>query len=266
MTRAQGTAMKLCQYLSSLLLVFICLPLMASQNTGSAKTLNGKTYSLLFFISDKTSAWSRVEKQQMLQQIIDAETWLTEQALHYNQALKFEHGFFGWDTDIKMETMPEGTASGKEDVELVEAITTQIGYNSPKELLEKIPADNIQLLFIFKKDGISYAIPYSDEVDEKYYLESMALYHRFDAETPQCTACIAHEFLHLFGAWDLYTTHQTTKKQEEKAREQYPNSIMLRTSYAIEELMIDPVTAWRIGWTKEPPLGGDFFRPQPRTP
>ena len=249
--------------LPRILFLFCILPLMGSRNAGSAKTLDGKTYSLLFFISDEKSEWTYIEKQQMLQYVTDAEIWLTAQAKRYERNLQFEHGFFGWEKDITVASMPQGNRSGKEDVFLTNKIITKVGYTSQQQLIDQIPAQNIQLLFLFKCDGISYAFPYSPEVADEFYLEGMSIYHRFNAKTPQCRACVAHEMLHLFGAWDLYQSFQTSKIQEEQARKQFPNSIMLRTTYNIDELNIDPVTAWRIGWLEKEPLGARFFTPTP---
>ena len=72
--------------------------------------------------------------------------------------------------------------------------------------------------------------------------------------------CIAHEILHLFGGWDLYKTFQTSEEQEKEARIQFPNSVMLRTSYDVSDVEIDPLTAWRIGWSEQP-TGAYFFQP-----
>ena len=247
-------------------LCLLCLltPLLGSRNAGSAKKLKGKTYSLLFFLSDAESEWSYIEKQRILQQITDAEIWLTKQAKKYNHSLKFEHGFFGWEQDIPFEGMPKGNRSGKEDVFLTNKIIQKVGFRTQDQLIAQVPAENLQLLFLFKRDGINYAFPFSQCLGEEFYVEGMSIYHQFDKDTPQCTSCIAHEMLHLFGAWDLYESFQTTKAQEERARKIYPTSIMLKTSYNIEELSIDPVTAWRIGWAEEPPQGGNFFSPNPK--
>ena len=247
---------------SSLLLFCMMLPLMGSRDAGSAKRLVGKTYSLLFFISDQKSEWSALEKQQFLQLIRDAEVWLTKQAKSYDQQITFDYGVFGWKKDIEMNTMPDGTRSGKENVRLTKGIIEKLGYHNSQELLEQIQADNIQLLFLFKKDGVSYAFPFEKHLDPEFYLEGMAIYHRFDPQTPQCSACIAHEFLHLFGAWDYYKSFQTTIAQQDRAKALYPNSIMLRTSYDIQELNIDPITAWRIGWIEEKPHDASFFQPK----
>ena len=70
---------------------------------------------------------------------------------------------------------------------------------------------------------------------------------------------MAHELLHIFGAWDMYETFRVTKAQMDVASRLYPNSVMLRTSYNPYELTIDPVTGWRIGWCDKPDNSLNFF-------
>ena len=59
---------------------------------------------------------------------------------------------------------------------------------------------------------------------------------------------MAHEILHQFGAWDLYFGERQTKESAAKAKELYPNSVMINTYKNKSELEIDRLTAWRIGW------------------
>ena len=244
-----------------LLLLFCMLPLMGSRNVGSAKKLLGTTYSMIFFVSDHQSSWTKNEKKQMLQLLVDAEDWLVEQGKGYGQSLVFDHGLFGWEEDIKLASIPEGTRSGNEDVRLTNKIIRVVGYQNQQQILDQIKADNIQLLFFFKKDGVSYSFPFEKGLSKEFYLEGMAIYHQFRPKVPQCRSCIAHEILHVFGAWDFYKSFQTTQAQEYRAKKDFPNSVMLRTSYTIKELTIDPVTAWRIGWSEQEPKGASFFRP-----
>jgi hypothetical protein len=66
------------------------------------------------------------------------------------------------------------------------------------------------------------------------------------------TGVIAHEFLHLFGAWDLYHDPLKSKKQNKKLkrfRNKYPNTIMSEaTSAGLYSLKISPITKYLIGW------------------
>lgn len=251
------------KYSKMLLLLCSLLPSFGFRGTGSAKMLEGKTESVIFFISDPNTEWTQEEKKDMVQLIYDAENWLIKEASKNGKELNFSHHFFGWEEDITVPAIQDGIRSGYEDVTLAKKITGILGYDSPQQVLEQFPADNTQLLFVLKKDGASYAFAYDDGMADQYYVEGMAIYHRFAPDTPNCAACVAHEMLHLFGAHDYYKTFQTTAEQEAEARQKYPDSIMLRTSYDITELEIDQITKWRIGWSEDKPSQADFFNPVP---
>jgi hypothetical protein len=66
-------------------------------------------------------------------------------------------------------------------------------------------------------------------------------------------AVIAHEFLHIFGALDLYMSpfdrKKRTLKNKVKIMKAYPNEIMAYTYRPIESLNISPLTKYFIGWT-----------------
>ena len=139
----------------------------------------------------------------------------------------------------------------------------QVGYDDSQDFLDRYGHRQNQVVFFMKRDGASYAIPQEDDLSSRYNLEGLVLYQAFGPQTPQCASCIAHEILHVFGAWDFYPTFQTSEAQFQKANQEFPNSVMLRTSYNEFELSIDPVTQWRIGWGPKPD-DADFFKPSRR--
>ena len=243
------------------LLFLSSMLLMGSRNIGSAKKLEGEVYTLLIFVSDDSDEWTNTQKEQLIQQVVDAEDWLKRQATRYGKGLTFEHGSYGLEKDIELDNLPEGLASGKEDVSILIRTLKKVGFTDHASLRSHIQSENIQVLLFLKKYGNSYSMPFEEGLDPIYDLEAVVLYEKFEENLPLCTACIAHETLHIFGAWDLYKTFQTTQIQEAKARKHYPNSIMLRTTYNIFDLAIDPITAWRIGWRDNKPKNSDFFRP-----
>ena len=71
------------------------------------------------------------------------------------------------------------------------------------------------------------------------------------------SADIAHEMLHLFGAWDLYELNNNDQARAIKTSEMFPNSIMRTTSNDIWELQIDEITAWLVGLKDQ---GKDWYR------
>ncbi len=66
---------------------------------------------------------------------------------------------------------------------------------------------------------------------------------------------IAHEFLHLFGALDLYISPFDTKRKARKRKEfvkkEFPNEIMAFYYRDIDSLSISPITKYLISWDKE---------------
>lgn len=66
---------------------------------------------------------------------------------------------------------------------------------------------------------------------------------------------IAHEFLHLFGAWDLYITpfdnNKEAKKRKAFVMKEFPNEVMAFAYRNIDSLNISPFTKYCIGWDKQ---------------
>ena len=67
--------------------------------------------------------------------------------------------------------------------------------------------------------------------------------------------------LHLFGAKDIYYDRQVQREDniEERMSIVFPNSIMLDANKEINELKVDQLTAWCIGWTHSYWGWYDFF-------
>jgi hypothetical protein len=88
------------------------------------------------------------------------------------------------------------------------------------------------------------------------------LYEKYNTNGKLSLSSIAHEILHLYGAWDLNKNFRTKRKQRTKGKKIFPNSIMLKTSYNINELTIDSLSAWLIGWNQNPKDWYETFRPK----
>ena len=68
-------------------------------------------------------------------------------------------------------------------------------------------------------------------------------------------AIIAHEFLHLFGALDLYITPFDGKKEARRRKEfamkEFPREIMAFPYRGMDSLEISPLTEYLIGWDRQ---------------
>ena len=225
---------------------------------GSARELVGNIYTLIFFVSGPNDEWSTTEKQEMMQKLNESQQWLQRQAKHYNVEVNFEErGQFGLDKDIKLPHIVRGTASGTEPVDWVSKLLYAVGYTSTQQFIDWVEkntkAQNTHVVIFVKGKGNGYAMPSSIDMDrELYFLEGTVLYEEFPNGYELPASAISHEILHLYGAWDFYKTFRQTAENEAKAKKQFPNSIMLRTSYYIDELEVDEVSAWRVGWHHNP--------------
>ena len=224
---------------------------------GSAKTLEGNVYILTVFISDPQNNWTYSEKIDVFNKYHEALDWLKRQASNYNVKVNFEGGDFGLNDDIKLDYIEVGRAAGNENVMMVSTVLQKIGYLNSLSFynwaMDK-GYDNTLVLIFAKDSGIGYAMSYETTAMNKdlYYVEGILLYKNYLNGRELAAASIAHEILHNFGAWDLYATFQQSRHIEEMARMFFQNSIMHRVAYNINELDIDPVTAWRIGWNNNP--------------
>jgi hypothetical protein len=218
---------------------------------GSAKVLEGRIYVLTIITGDRQ--WSQNVTDSVFGMIRTAQQWLSQQASRYGKTVTFENGCFGHPTPIAFD-IASGTGSGKESVDVIWQLMKKIGYERPIDFTtwakEKAGCDSSLVLVFADKPGRSYAISYHEDYDkEKYYLEGVVLFTKYNTGCQLMPAGIAHEICHLFGAEDLYETFKQTKENELLARKLYPNDIMLRVSYNINELRIDEMTARFMGLT-----------------
>jgi hypothetical protein len=111
-------------------------------------------------------------------------------------------------------------------------------------LRDKYKTDNVVLMYFlndYYKDDISLALHtgFSDKTE-------------YAIVTFKYPAVIAHEFLHVFGALDLYISPFSRKKKTVRNSVQimqaYPNEVMAYAYRPLEKLDISPLTKYLIGW------------------
>ena len=234
---------------------------------------------LLYFVfidSKTTSPWTEFDIKSTLDSVAVARKWLLEQAQRNNIPLNIKTDYFiGTDYSTISRNLPHGTIEKT-------AVTPNLkkGLQSLNEWSDQIARKMGSKFNISQKDGIpEIKSPRNKErfiayLRDEYHVESVALlffvnnYFRADISLPMNTlstddieyaivsykypAEIAHNFLHLYGAADLYPT--LLRKNSKRTRELekiFPDEIML-DPYAkkINELTISDYTKYLIGWTK----------------
>ncbi|MCS7074107.1 MAG: hypothetical protein NZ108_06545 [Bacteroidia bacterium] len=234
-------------------------------HAGSAKTLSGNIYTLSIFVSTPGRSWSYADKIEIYRKQREAENWLIQQAKRYQVELQFVGGNYGLDNDIQIPEIPTATGSGKEKVDWVSYILREIGYKSSADfhqwVLKNTNCKQTQVLIYANQEGRPYAMPYATNMDSvRYFVEGAFLYQYYSPGLPIISATIAHEMLHLYGAWDLYKTYAQTEDRAEAAAKHFPKDIMRKVDN-LKDLEISKLTAWLIGWNSKPEEWYEWFRP-----
>ena len=66
--------------------------------------------------------------------------------------------------------------------------------------------------------------------------------------TNKSAPIIAHKFLHLFGAIDLYPNSNYPNFNYKELNEAYPNEIMNVQHKDMQELSLSPISCYYLGW------------------
>lgn len=236
--------------------------------SGSAVELKGKIYILSIFITTPKNKWTYDDKINLTARQLEAQDWLIKEAKEYGTDISFENGFYGVKTDIVVNEITDIDQPIDRRNDWVNFLLTQIGYNSPLEFLERLKitkdCQNAIVVIYANEKGRSYAVPYcTDYNKKKYFFEGCMVYRSYKGE-PLHASTIAHEILHLFGAWDLYKRNKEDKKRAHKAWELYPKDIMFISPVDINDAKIDKLTAWLVGLYKYKKDEFEWFRPSNR--
>ena len=224
------------------------------RNQGSAPALSGKIYVLTCYVSQ--NGWTSEEVEKYSSLVREAEEWLVAQAQNYGKEVSFENAECGLEPPLLLENIVSGSGSGYEPVDMVSKVIKKVGYKNGQKFVKWVKkhtdCTGCLVLIVANQPGRGYSMAYNNDYDKKmYFLEGSMLYNSYEDGEPACALSIAHEMCHLFGAEDLYATFIQTEENEARARELFPDDVMLGVSYDTDSKKIDRLTAWLVGLTDE---------------
>jgi hypothetical protein len=228
--------------------------LASKELAGSAGELGGDVLSVVVFISPPGERWSKRRKDKMLKALGSAEQWLAERSEEYGRELKFHRLSYGYGEDIKFSQPPPLSDLYKSDNWQL-PLLRKLGGKAPRqwmlELKKKRDVDQVQVLIFSSTTGQSYATWTLPGDHPKYYAELAVIHEHHFGEREPSASILAHEILHLYGAWDLYKSDYRSQAQVARARELWPKDIMFKTysGQGFYDLSVGPLSAWLIGWT-----------------
>lgn len=252
----------------------------ASVNNNVCKKLTGNVVLYAIFVDTKhTQPWSGYDIQTTLDSIHKATNWIEKQAKESGIPLNIEVRYHQrgkvvpvannfQDRTLSATLYNQSILIGIPKVNRwADRVATIAGQSLPKDtsgiigtvnritnrerliarLRDLYKTDNVALLYFinnYYQEEISVAIHTSSHSEIEYGIVSF-----------KSPAVIAHEFLHLFGAWDLYISpflkKQKTYFKKEMAEKIFPDEVMAFAYRDLESLTISPFSKYLIGWDDE---------------
>jgi hypothetical protein len=253
---------------------------LASVNSNVCKGLYGNVVLYTIFVDTRgTKPWSEFDINSTLDSIKKAMDWINKKAISNNKYLNIEIHYpqnnhkipivldFPKKTLGETLFLPSFSAGLKAIQSWSDRIATNAARTLPPDTSRIITTRNslsdkerliARLRDIYKTDNVALVYFINN-----YYNNEMSVTFNTASQTEveysivsfKQPAIIAHEFLHLFGAWDLYITpfdkEKDVKARKEFAMKEFPNEIMAFAYRGIDSLDISPFTKYCIGWEKK---------------
>ncbi len=250
-----------------------------SVNNNVNKKLAGNVILYLIFVDTReTHPWTNYDVNSTLDSVYKAADWIIKKAAEDSVQLSIKIQFHKGDSTIPIEqNLFNGTLSqtlfdpniieGVENLDMwadriakkgaqslgpdtSRIVATKNNITNRERLVARLrninQTDNVVLMYMlnnYHQDEISLAL-HTSSSDVEYAIVSF--------KNP---AVIAHEFLHIFGALDLYMSPFDRKKKALKSKlaimEYAPKEIMAFPDRLIEKLEISPATRYFLGWRPE---------------
>ena len=253
---------------------------LGSVNNNVCKKLYGNIVFYTIFVDTKdTKPWSEYDINSTLDSISKAVAWINKKAIENNKPLRIEVHYPQNNHKIPIALdLPKKTLSAtlfqipfSSGLKAVHTWSDKIAVAAAKTLppdTSKIVATRnsitdkerliARLRDIYQTDNV--ALVYF--INNYYKNEMSVTFNIFSqSDVEYCVvsfkdpSVIAHEFLHLFGAWDLYITpfdnDKEAKKRKAFAMKEFPNEIMAFAYRSIDSLDLCPFTKYCIGWDKQ---------------
>lgn len=212
---------------------------------------------LSVFVETPEGQWEDDEIAYTLKEYAAAEEWLVNEADYYGQYLEFDEDYFSRDNGsvIYLEKTPRSGHAPKQTIDIV---LEKLNYRDLEDFMDynrvTMKEDKFKILLFVKSNSRSHAYNFWSMSD----VDLAIVYCRHTMGVLTDRYVIAHEILHQFGAWDLYKGKSQTEASAQSAIERWPHSVMINTYRNKSQLIVDELTAWRIGWAEHDPSFTEF--------
>lgn len=207
---------------------------------GSVKELDGRICVVKYFLSYPDDLWTELERDVVTERVFEAEVWLKREAAKFGKEVVFTNCSIGNSGKCyTLDYIPTDSDDDDNDDNLFQKAMRGIKWNDHDAFIERMKeeydCESVLVMLMVKATGRSWAYPYSRNYTNKgktqQALESAVIFkdkrYKDGTVAPLKATTVAHEILHLCGAWDLYYEEGIQDHEHaDKAEELFPNSIV----------------------------------------
>ncbi|UTW65511.1 hypothetical protein KFE94_12715 [bacterium SCSIO 12643] len=247
-----------------------------SRNLNVCKTLKDSVIIYAIFVDvNAYHPWTQYDVDSTLDSLKKATTWIEQLAIKHNKNLIIspvihsqqsklslsENKIKPYDLSLDLGLLH---SSNHKKLRTVDAWANKIAIyasrgvkkTEERKMKTKNKVMNLERLIArlrneYRTDNVAVMFfvngYYENTPSASYHTYSNGPDVEYSIITNKNPAVIVHEFLHLFGAVDLYPT-VTHNFNYEEIEESYPNEIMRIQHKSLDKLMISPITEYYIGW------------------
>lgn len=246
-----------------------------TRNTNTCQELKDTVVLYAVFVDvDIYHPWTEFDIAMTMDSIRTASEWIEKKALDVNKVLVIEPIFHKQGTSLSFHErraktslrlngiMAKNKWAYRKLYPWADAVAKYAGrgikYKSSALVGKRLKITNVQTLNLALRDQLKM-----DDVAIMFFINgyfenhpSYSFYTQYSLRdqseysiiTNKNPAVIAHEFLHLFGAVDLYPNRNYPNFNYAEIKDNYENEIMRIQHRDIEDLSISPITRYFIGW------------------
>ncbi len=222
-------------------------------------SLTGTVNMVCLFVETDEGDWEEEEIEAYYKEYLRAQDWIVNQGEDYAQEVDFNNEAFY--IDNKKLIYIDAIRLGDRPKTTLAKVFEELNYANFEDFTASnnfdFEEEKLKIVLMVKQNARSHAWNYwsVEEVD----LAIVYCKSTYGMRTDQYV--MAHEILHQFGAWDLYKGESQTSESAAKAAEAFPHSVMASTFSNKHLLVVDELTASRIGW-KETEASYAYYNPK----
>ena len=208
---------------------------LSGRTYGPCRDLVGEAYVILIFVSTPLHPWNKEKQDEVFRMSWSSIDCMKKEAQRYGANINMRLGSFEYNLPFEIDKELKWYYTFLKEFFHTDTIADILKYYE-----DYYKVDSAPVIFLFNSWERSYCY-----MCTRQYPGWNEEFGVIFCDTKLHDNFLTHEFLHLYGAIDLYD--HDNEGVRAIAEQYFPDSVMMQETHTIDEL-----TAYLIGWTKTP--------------